>query len=277
MILRVKFKKCGPVRFIGHLDVMRYFQKTIRRADIDVAYSTGFSPHQIMSFAAPLSVGLESNGEYMDVQVNSLPLPEGKSFSTDAITNEMLADTAPEIVVAGCKEIMDRFNRASVPGIEVLSVIVLPENAGNAMASVAAASYTVTFRDGREPECLKAAIFAENPDKMNALIAAFLQSEQILYAKETKKGTREIDLRPGIYDFSWNHEKKSFFMTMDASSAGNIKPSQILDALLITLDEPVRNGNSRLMENALLVTREETFMDIGTEEERKLVPLHYFN
>ena len=45
------------MKFIGHLDVMRYFQKAIRRAGIDIAYSEGFSPHQIMSFAAPLSVG----------------------------------------------------------------------------------------------------------------------------------------------------------------------------------------------------------------------------
>ena len=55
MRLRVKFSKHGALRFIGHLDVMRYFQKAIRRADIDIAYSEGFSPHQIMTFAAPLA------------------------------------------------------------------------------------------------------------------------------------------------------------------------------------------------------------------------------
>ena len=63
MKARIKFAKWGAMRFIGHLDVMRYFQKALRRADIDVAYSEGFSPHQIMSFAAPLGVGLTSNGE----------------------------------------------------------------------------------------------------------------------------------------------------------------------------------------------------------------------
>ena len=72
MNLRVKFRKLGSVRFIGHLDVMRFFQKAIRRAGIDVAYTTGFSPHQIMTFAAPLGVGLESNGEYMDIEVHSI-------------------------------------------------------------------------------------------------------------------------------------------------------------------------------------------------------------
>ena len=71
MKLRIKFSKHGVMKFIGHLDVMRYFQKAMRRADIDIAYSTGFSPHQIMSFAQPLGVGVESNGEYMDVELNS--------------------------------------------------------------------------------------------------------------------------------------------------------------------------------------------------------------
>ena len=53
MRIRIKFRKNGVMRFVGHLDIMRYFQKAMRRADIDIAYSEGFSPHQIMSFAAP--------------------------------------------------------------------------------------------------------------------------------------------------------------------------------------------------------------------------------
>ena len=49
MRIRIKFRKYGVMRFIGHLDIMRYFQKAMRRANIDIAYSEGFSPHQIMS------------------------------------------------------------------------------------------------------------------------------------------------------------------------------------------------------------------------------------
>ena len=44
------------MKFIGHLDIMRYFQKAIRRANIPIAFSGGFSPHMIMSFAAPLAL-----------------------------------------------------------------------------------------------------------------------------------------------------------------------------------------------------------------------------
>ena len=115
MKLRIKFRKYGPIRFIGHLDVMRFFQKANRRAELDVAYTGGFSPHQIMSFAAPLGVGLTSNGEYMDLEVHSL---------------------------TSCEDVKQRLNAASVPGIEITSVKILPDKAGNAMASVAAALET---------------------------------------------------------------------------------------------------------------------------------------
>ena len=71
MKIRIKFRKYGVMKFIGHLDIMRYFQKAMRRADIDICYSTGFSPHMIMSFAAPLGVGITSDGEYFDIEVNS--------------------------------------------------------------------------------------------------------------------------------------------------------------------------------------------------------------
>ena len=57
MKVRIKFAKEGMMKFIGHLDIMRYFQKAIRRAELPIAYSGGFSPHMILSFAAPLGVG----------------------------------------------------------------------------------------------------------------------------------------------------------------------------------------------------------------------------
>ena len=57
MKARIKFRKYGALRFIGHLDVMRFFQKVMRRADIPIAFTGGFSPHMIMSFASPLGIG----------------------------------------------------------------------------------------------------------------------------------------------------------------------------------------------------------------------------
>ena len=122
--IRVRFTKHGAVRYIGHLDVMRYFQKCIRRAKVNVSYSAGYSPHQIMTFAAPLGVGLESEGEYMDLGIE---------------------DENPD-----CSAIKDALNESSVEGIRIKSVKVLPEDAGNAMASVFASSYEITFYDDKK-------------------------------------------------------------------------------------------------------------------------------
>ena len=71
MKVRIKFAKYGALKFIGHLDVMRYMQKVIRKSEIDVAYSQGFNPHQLLYFASPLGVGLTSEGEYFDIVLNS--------------------------------------------------------------------------------------------------------------------------------------------------------------------------------------------------------------
>ena len=241
MKLRIKFKKYGPVRFIGHLDVMRFYQKALRRAGIDVTYTTGFSPHQVMSFAAPLGVGLSSNGEYMDIQVNSLPEP-GKGDS---------AQSTP------CRLLVERLNAASVQGLDVISARILPEDAGNAMASVAAASYTVRFREGREPDIVKT-------QPLQKALAAFLSKDEIMITKETKKGTREVNLRPGIFELIWRDD--SFFMLLDASSAGNIKPSQVINALFEDCGEILKG-------NAFLITREDVFTDLGEGENHRFVSL----
>lgn len=226
MKLRIKFRKYGPVRFIGHLDVMRFFQKAIRRAGIDVAYTGGYSPHQIMSFAAPLGVGLTSDGEYMDIQVHS---------------------------ITSCEDVMERLNKASVPGIEIAGVRILPENAQNAMASVAAASYTVTFRPGKEPSF-----------DMEKALPGFLAQEEILIEKEGKRGVRQVNIRPGIYKLEANGS--SLFMLTNASSGGNIKPLQILEALY------AKEGQ-KLTEHAALINRNDTFANIGTEDSPCFVPL----
>ena len=57
------------MKFVGHLDTMRYFQKALRRAELPVAFSGGYSPHMIMSFAVPLGVGMESLGDYFDLEM----------------------------------------------------------------------------------------------------------------------------------------------------------------------------------------------------------------
>ena len=125
MKVRIKFSKEGPMKFVGHLDTMRYFQKALRRAELPVAFSGGYSPHMIMSFAVPLGVGMESLGDYFDLE---------------------MAEDMPTA------EIASRLEEQMAEGMHILSVRKVEDGkAGKAMALVAAADYLVEFRPGREP------------------------------------------------------------------------------------------------------------------------------
>ncbi len=225
MNIRMKFKKYGCMKFIGHLDIMRYFQKAIRRADIDIAYSEGFSPHMIMSFAAPLGVGLPSEGEYVDLQVHSC---------------------------TGSRAAVDALNAVMVEGMEVVSFRLLPETVKNAMASVAAADYFVTFREGYAPE------------GWEETFRAFLQKESMPIVKKTKRSEAEVDLKPMLY--SCEIRDGGIFMQVACGSVNNLKPE--LELVAVAIDIGIE-----LAPFALEIARLEVYADLGDETTRKLVPL----
>ncbi len=170
MKARIKFQKYGPMKFIGHLDVMRYFQKLFRRAVIDNEYSKGFSPHQIMSFAAPLGVGLTSDAEYLDVQ--------------------LLSSDIPEVMLA-------RLNAAATEGFRMIDFHPLlgPEENKKvitAMSLVASADYLVSLKDGYSLGVL------ETQERFRSEFEKFMDSREILINKKTKTSEKEVDIRPMI-------------------------------------------------------------------------------
>ena len=109
MKARIKFKKYGALRFIGHLDVMRFFQKAIRRAHIPIAYTGGYSPHMIMSFANPLGIGITSEGEYFDIELKeSISSAEAVS-RLNAVMVDYLLDLVPGTLPDDWETQMDAF------------------------------------------------------------------------------------------------------------------------------------------------------------------------
>ena len=197
MKIRLRFSKQGQMKFIGHLDMVRYFQKVMRRSEVDVAYSEGFSPHQKMSFAAPLSVGVLSRGEYFDLEVNS---------------------------TESSKVMLERINAQNAEGVEVLSYKLLPDDAKNAMSVVAGADYKV-YTD----------LFDQN------MLDAFMNQDQIIVLKKTKKSEKEVDIKPLIYNIKL--EDDGIFMQVAQGSASNLKPDLVMDAVAkfaqVTLPEYV--------------------------------------
>lgn len=180
------------MKFIGHLDVMRYFQKVMRRADIPIAFTGGFSPHMIMSFANPLGVGLTSDGEYFDIEL------------TEPISSA---------------EAIRRMNATMVEGMEVVSFVEIPdEKKSTGMAIVEAADY------------LSRPVKGTLPDNLEETLSSFFAESEIVVRKKTKKSEQEVNIRPMIYQLEVRNNE--IFMQVATGSRENLKPSTVLEAFL---------------------------------------------
>ncbi len=198
MRVRIRFEKNGIMRYVGHLDLMRFFQKAVKRANLPIKYSEGFNPHQIMSFASPLGVGLTSEGEYMDIDIKE------EVKSTDAIKS---------------------LNENMVDGLSILSFKYLPDNAEKCMSAVTAASYLVTYKDSKDDAC-----YIDNIVDLKEKF--FDEANSINIVKKTKKGERELDLKPLIYRFNLTVKDgiPVYDFLLSSGSTDNIKPELVVKA-----------------------------------------------
>ena len=196
--VRLKFTKGEEVKYISHLDLMRTFHRTIKRAGIPIAYSAGFNPHQEISFGAPLSLGVASMAEYMDMKLSS-------EISID--------------------ELKEALNKVSPAGIKIITGAILPEHTKNAMALVTHARYTIrTIIEGITLE------------ELQNKIDEFLSQETIKVMKEQPKKNfelKEIDIRPMILSVKAIEIGNSEFYLncmLKSGSKENLKPELLMVA-----------------------------------------------
>lgn len=190
MKARIKFRKYGVMKFIGHLDIMRFFQKVMRRADIPIAFSGGYSPHMIMSFANPLGVGVTSDGEYFDIE-----LAEAIDF----------------------EKAVKQMNDVMVEGIEIVNMVEIPDDKKKTgMSIVAAADYL---------SAVKGNVF---PEGWKEKAECFLEQPEINIVKKTKKSEKEVNIKPMIYRFEVRGEQ--VFMQVATGSVENLKPELVMQA-----------------------------------------------
>ncbi len=201
MKVRIKFSKTGHMKFVGHLDTMRYFQKAIRRSDLPAAFSGGYSPHMIMSFAAPLGVGTTSLGEYFDVELT-------ETVATD--------------------EIERRLNAVMTEGVSVCCARKVEDGkASTAMALVAAADYLVWFRQGKEPSV-----------SWQEKLGEFISQKEIIVTKKTKRSEKTVDIRPYIYQME--AREGGVFLKLASASSNYTKPELVMDTFLKWMGEEIR-------------------------------------
>ena len=189
MRVRVKYSKQGFMRYIGHLDMMRWFQKACRRAGIDVVYTEGLSPHMSMSFALPLGVGMTSDSEYVDID---------------------LVETLPGA------EIVRRLNESVPEGVHFLDARRIPEGkAHKGMTLTSRADYTLRMK-GEDPW----------DDTWREDFLRWLDQPRILVMKKGKKTEKEIDIRPLIYEARF--EDETLKLGLSAGLDRNIRPELVM-------------------------------------------------
>lgn len=93
--VRIRFTKLGKVRFVGHRDVARLFERALRKSDVQIAYTEGFSPRPKIAFGLALSTGHESLAEYLDIA-----LPEDRDVDVSDLPGRLSPALPPGIDVA---------------------------------------------------------------------------------------------------------------------------------------------------------------------------------
>lgn len=193
--LRVTFSRGHEVKYISHLDLMRLWQRALRRAGLPLAYTKGFSPHPRLSLAAPLAIGVTSSGELMDVFLDRRVSPH--FFLTE------LSKQLPR-------------------GVDISEVVETGLGLPSLQSQVLYAEYEVGIETDRER--------ADVEDSVRSLLAA----ETLPWQHARDKEIRKYDLRALIDTIRldhWEHPTRTLWMRLRCDSRGTGRPEQVTSAL----------------------------------------------
>jgi radical SAM-linked protein len=226
--IRIKFVRGEEVKYISHLDMMKAFERAIRRSGLPISYSKGFNPHPQMVFGLPLSVGVTSDAEYADFELE-------EDIDAEQFMNVLNSQLPKGLKIVDSKE---------------------KKTKKNVMSEISRASYRVII-------LCKSKI---GINEINCKISEFLKKQEIIIKKKTKNRIRDTDIRQMIFrmeaysiDGICESYKGTDFIfelraTLSAGSKGNLKPELLIKAFSKAIDHeftPVK------------IHRTELFVDTG--------------
>jgi len=208
--LRIRFSRGEEIKYISHLDLMRCWERALRRAEIPLSYSEGFIPHPRLSIAAPLPIGVTSEAELMDIFLQK-PLSPYSFIQT-------MDQQLPQ-------------------GIDILEVqhitLVMP----SLQSQLRYAEYRV------EVDTIKSL------EEMQTAVTSLLQTENLPWQHMRDTGPRRYNLRALIehlWIISWYDSAFVLGMKLRCDSQGTGRPEQITQALGLT-DYPRSIHRTRLL------------------------------
>jgi radical SAM-linked protein len=193
--LRLTFSRGHELKYISHLDLMRLWQRALRRADIPLAYSQGFSPHARLSLAAPLAIGVTSSGELMDVFLERRVSPH---FFIKTVGKQL------------------------PPSIEISEVVEIGLGLASLQSQVSSAEYRVAVETDKEE--------TEVEDSLRSLLA----KDRLPWQHARDKEIRKYDLRALIDDLwliDWHSAECTLGMRLRCDTKGTGRPEQVTSAL----------------------------------------------
>ena len=212
MRIRITFAKQGPLRYTGHLDLHKLWERAARRAQLPLAYSQGFHPQPKMNMAAALPLGFSSRCEVMDMKLEH------------------------EIQLEGVRETLQQTLPA---GIQVLSVESADEGAPALQTQVQSAEYQVTLAESIDASELK------------RKIDSVIESESIIRERRGKTydlrplidelQIREYDGLSSVQEHTLTGTRapalQKIFMRLAAREGATGRPEEVLDTLGIAFEE----------------------------------------
>ena len=191
----MQFQKGDIVRHLGLLDLQRTMQRALRRSGLPIAYSNGFNPHIVMSFASALSSGIPGDAELLDVSLHSKTTEEA------------------------CMEAMSRF---LPPALHVSRIRLVDDRFPKVSAALRQAEYRITLR-------------GEDALKIANKIPDFLAQNEIMALRKTKRAETLVNIRPMIHllEAQMDTEAKTAVLTARVSfvESATLKPDLLLSSL----------------------------------------------
>jgi len=192
--IRARFTKLGEAAFLSHLDLATLIHRALKRAEIPVGYSQGHHPMMRVSLSPPQPVGVESEAEYMDLELTAFVTPE---------------------------QLLVRMNEVLPAGINLTQAWTLPGKGPSLNATMREQVYAIEVQGGE----------TDLSDDLPYRVSHLKNSPEVRIERRRAKQHQSVDIRPYIKDIEVVAPNQLHLVTRFGQTSGSIRPSEVLQAL----------------------------------------------
>jgi radical SAM-linked protein len=209
--VRIRFSKHGKVRFVSHRDLARIWERAMRRAEVPIAYSEGFSPRPRLSFGLALPTGYESDGEYLDA----------------VLRHEIVVDD----------DLLARLSAGLPVGVEAVAAASLPTGSDSLQQAVVATHWSLE-------------VIGAGTDELRTAVDRLWSASTHMVTRTRKAKTVTDDLRPAVLaldvvdaELSETGVSAPVVEAELATLERSVRPAELIEALAGLVDRELTDHN----------------------------------